>query len=51
MHRGLQQAWRPLVLPAEPVRYSRPAACPRGKVGFMADATNLQSFEEIVEWA
>ena len=29
----------------------RLAACPGGKVGFMADTTNPESFEEIVEWA
>jgi predicted Zn-dependent protease with MMP-like domain len=27
------------------------AACPDSKVGFMADTTSSESFEEIVEWA
>src|SRR5678815_5950475 len=42
---------RALVFPAKPAGCRRLAACPGDKVGLMAGITNLESFEEIVEWA
>jgi predicted Zn-dependent protease with MMP-like domain len=44
-------ARRALTFPAKPGWCPRLAACPGGKVGLMADPTNPESFEEIVEWA
>src|SRR5258707_566821 len=34
-----------------PASTARRVACPGGKVGLMADTTNPETFEEIVEWA
>jgi predicted Zn-dependent protease with MMP-like domain len=44
-------ARRALSFPAKPGGWPRLGACPGGKVGLMADATNPESFEEMVEWA
>jgi predicted Zn-dependent protease with MMP-like domain len=44
-------AWRAHTFPAKAAGCPHLAACLGDKVGLMADATNPESFEEIVEWA